>query len=365
MAAYSARTVWAAPAAVRASIRRSVAVSTQRQLIALSIVCATNLVLTLAGLYNYELFPPVLFLLPMLAAGMAMQFWPFAITLAMQVPCIAVVLAAEGLDTTRVVFCVVLALVAVMLLTVSARAQTRLPGALGESMLIDLRDRLVAQGELPRLTDQWYAQSALRSAGGAQFAGDFMVASRPPGSERLEVVMVDVSGKGLGAGTRALQLSGAFGGLLGALPPDEFLPAANMYLLRQDWDEGFATAVHLMIDLVTGDFEVRTAGHPPMLQWMAGSGRWLPHPSDGPALGLLERARFTAASGSVGTGDALLLYTDGLVESPSQDFMIGIDRLIGEAERMVTGGFVDGAQRLLTRLDSSNDDRALLVLHRR
>ena len=61
--------------------------------------------------------------------------------------------------------------------------------------------------------------------------------------------MVDVSGKGEEAGTRALLLSGAFGGLLGALPPAEFLPAANDYLLRQDWDEGFATAVHLSLDL--------------------------------------------------------------------------------------------------------------------
>ena len=86
--------------------------------------------------------------------------------------------------------------------------------------------------------------------------------------------MVDVSGKGEQAGTRALLLSGAFGGLLSALPPAEFLPAANDYLLRQDWDEGFATAIHLSLDLATGDFEIRTAGHPPAVQLAAGSGRW-------------------------------------------------------------------------------------------
>lgn len=365
MAAYSARNVWAAPAAVRASIQRSVAVSTQRQMIALSVICAASLVVTAGALYNDGIFPLIIFVLPMLVASVTLKFWPFVISLLVQAFCVVMVVATEGLTVTRSMICGVLVVIAAMLVVMSVRTQTRLPGALGESMLIDLRDRLVAQGEMPRLPAQWYAQSALRSAGGAQFAGDFMVASRPPGSDRLEVVMVDVSGKGLGAGTRALQLSGAFGGLLGALPPDDFLPAANMYLLRQDWDEGFATAVHLMIDLRTGTFEVRTAGHPPMLQWMAGSGKWLPHASDGPALGLLERAWFTPASGTVGSGDALLLYTDGLVESPSQDFTIGIDKLIGEAERMLTAGFENGAQRLLARLDTSNDDRALLVLHRR
>ena len=89
---------------------------------------------------------------------------------------------------------------------------------------------------------------------------------------RLEVVVVDVSGKGEQAGTRSLLLSGAFGGLLSALPPAEFLPAANDYLLRQDWEEGFATAIHLHLDLATGDFEIRTAGHPPAVQLHAGSG---------------------------------------------------------------------------------------------
>lgn len=65
------------------------------------------------------------------------------------------------------------------------------------------------------------------------------------------------------AGSRALLLSGAFGGLLGSLPPHGFLPAANGYLLRQDWDEGFATSIHLVLDLESGDYELLSAGHPP------------------------------------------------------------------------------------------------------
>ena len=109
-------------------------------------------------------------------------------------------------------------------------------------MLVDLRDRILTQGTIPDLPPDWDVQSALRSAGGTPFAGDFVVASTSRSQTHLDVAVVDVSGKGEEAGTRALLLSGAFGGLLTALPPDQFLPAANDFLLRQDWGEGFATA---------------------------------------------------------------------------------------------------------------------------
>ena len=237
--------------------------------------------------------------------------------------------------------------------------------ARGETMLIDLRDRLAAQGQLPRLPAEWHAESVIRSAGGASFAGDFIVAARTERGRRLEIVLVDVSGKGMAAGTRALLLSGAFGGLLGSLEPDEFLDAANDYLMRQEWGEGFATAIHLVVDLHTGAYEVRTAGHPPAVHFHAGSGRWTVHWTDGPILGLVPAADYSVHSGLLRPGDALMLYTDGLVETPRRDLTYGIDKLLGEAERLVQLGFVHGADRLVRTVGSDNDDRALLMLRRR
>ena len=63
--------------------------------------------------------------------------------------------------------------------------------------------------------------SVLRPAGGSSFGGDFLVSSCD--GKTLEVALVDVAGKGVDAGTRALLLSGAFGGLLGSVPQGEFL----------------------------------------------------------------------------------------------------------------------------------------------
>jgi hypothetical protein len=253
----------------------------------------------------------------------------------------------------------------IVLVTSFRRSRLGVAGVQGESMLVDLRDRILSQGGVPVLPEGWVVETALRSAGGTPFAGDFVVSVQPRGSERIEIVVVDVSGKGEQAGTRALLLSGAFGGLLGALTPAEFLPAANDYLLRQGWDEGFATAVYVSLDLVSGDFEVRTAGHPPAAQLDAGSGRWAVHEAEGPVLGLIEDAEFTTVRGVLRSGDALLLYTDGLVETPRRDIGLGIDRMLGQAERLLRGDFVGGADRLVDSLGSQDDDRALVLVHRR
>ena len=50
-------------------------------------------------------------------------------------------------------------------------------------------------------------------------------------------------------------------------------------------------------------------------------------------LGLIPDAEFDHARGVLRRGDALMLYTDGLVETPTRDIGLGIDRLIGQAER--------------------------------
>lgn len=258
--------------------------------------------------------------------------------------------------------------VTAVLMVLLARSRNRLGvrGMHGQSMLFDLRDRLRAQGEMPRLPAGWQSEVVRRSAYGASFGGDFLVASRSPDGTTLEVALVDVSGKGMAAGTRALLLSGAFGGLLGAMPSEDFLAAANSYLLRQRWEEGFATAVHLVIDLETGDYQITNAGHPPPAQFLAGSGRWrIVEAYDGPLLGVIPGARYAGQSGRLGAGDALLLYTDGLIETPGRDLAVGIDRLLGEAERLVTAGFRHGARRLIDAVATGeSDDRALLLLWR-
>ncbi|MDQ3616966.1 MAG: serine/threonine-protein phosphatase [Actinomycetota bacterium] len=306
-------------------------------------------------------------IVPMAIANLVLgpRSLPWFVVLSISVLVVAVSVEPDP-DGRRVGAIVVTFLVGLIILVSSfRRSSLGVAGARGESMLVDLRDRISKQSHIPALPEQWYAEGVMRSAGGSSFAGDFMVASRAHDGRVLEVAVIDVSGKGEQAGTRSLLLSGAFGGLLGALPAGEFLPAANEYLLRQDWSEGFATAVHLSLDLESGAFEIRSAGHPPAVQLLAGSGRWATHEAEGPVLGLMEEAEFALVTGHLRVGDALLLYTDGLVETPQRDISLGIDKLVGRAERLLTHGFDLGARRILDELGSANDDQALFLLHRR
>jgi hypothetical protein len=251
------------------------------------------------------------------------------------------------------------------LLIAQFRSRVGVPWRRGGTMLFDLRERIRIQSKLPQLPKGWHREMALRPAGGQSFSGDFVVAARTNGGRTLEAVLTDVSGKGMDAGSRALLLSGAFGGLLGSLPPHAFLPAANGYLLRQDWDEGFATSIHLVLDLESGDYELFSAGHPPGLQLSAGSGRWEEKAAEGPLLGVYDGAQFDSIKGSLRPGDVLMLFTDGLVETSDRDIAEGIDRLTGEADRYVSGGFHGAAWHLIEAVAKDvNDDRALLLICR-
>jgi len=262
---------------------------------------------------------------------------------------------------------VVMLLVAAMMTWLAvSRARLGVQGTLGESMLVDLRDRIRAHGKLPPLPEPWHAEVALKSAHGESFSGDFVVATRSNTGDRLEVALVDVSGKGVNAGTRALLLSGALGGLLGAMDPADFLGAANSYLLRQDWSEGFATAIHVALELDTGRFCLGGAGHPPGVKFSAGSGLWqVLDAGNGPLLGVLDGAPFPRSYGHLDRGDALLLYTDGVIETRTRDLSIGIDRMLGAAERLVSHGFTGGAARICAApLAGETDDRAVVLIWR-
>ncbi len=305
--------------------------------------------------------------IPLLLGGLVLALPSLVLLVTVTGVMLLAVGGRHGVDTGFVAVLATIAVTAAVWLG-SARLRARLGvrGSVGEAMLVDLRDRLVAQGEMPKLPRGWEAEVVHRSAGGATFSGDFLVATRSANRMFLEVALVDVSGKGLHAGTRALLLSGAFGGLLGSLPPEDFLPAANAYLLRQEWPEGFATAIHLLMDLETGAYEIRSAGHPPAVRFSAWSGKWTTLETTGGLLGVIEKDDYPPVSGQLQPGDALMLYTDGLVETPRRDLTDGIDKLQGEAERLVTRGFRHGARRLIDAVAESDlDDRALVLLWRR
>lgn len=258
------------------------------------------------------------------------------------------------------------ALMAMMVIVASSRVRVGSTGFHGENLFIELRDRIARSARLPALPEGWTAESAVRSANGEGFSGDFMVADRTHGGRHLEVALVDVSGKGREAGTRSLLLSGALGALLGSLTPCAFLDAANRYLVRQGWEEGFATAVHVDINLDTGAFSVGNAGHPAPVRYSAGAGTWdILEGGRGPVLGIMQGVSFARTQGTLSIGDALMIYSDGIIESRGHDLTEGTDRMLGAAsEAMIRrGGSVADAVVSQARSGEA-DDRAVFVIVR-
>ncbi|WP_170226468.1 PP2C family protein-serine/threonine phosphatase [Rudaeicoccus suwonensis] len=262
-------------------------------------------------------------------------------------------------------------LVMVMLLVAAVDRQHARAGvtpAVGSSMLVDLRERLRAQGRLPVLPSGWNVESCVQPAYGDSFSGDFVVGNCPT-PDRFELALVDVSGKGCTAATRSLLLGGAFAGLLGAMEPTRFLPAANDYLMRQGWSEGFATAVHASIDLTSGHFSIGSAGHPSAIHFHAGSRRFTQvSGASGVLLGVMDRqgpGDFVRAEGSLERGDALMFFTDGMIEQPGVDLAQGIDRMLGHADRELMSQMRGAAARICAIGSGGEaDDRAVVVVWR-
>lgn len=326
----------------------------------LALLAAVGILGEAAG---YSAFPPTLAFAVIILGALVLRRRSMQIVIAGAAVLFAVSLAVHGFTEIRAANLINLAVIsAVAHALASNRERLGVPGLRGDAMLLELRDRLNVQGEIPPLGPGWHAETQLVSAGGAGFGGDFLVAARHDAGRRLELALVDVSGKGFDAGTRALMLSGALGGLLGAVPPEDFLAAANAYIRRQDWDEGFATAVHVAIDLDTGDYLLESAGHPPAAQFRAGSGVWQLSEAEGTILGPLEKGEWGSERGRLNRGDALLLFTDGLVEVPGRDLGTGIDKLLGEANRLVVSTFVGGADRLVNAVGPPTEDDIALVL---
>jgi Stage II sporulation protein E (SpoIIE) len=359
------RRLWSAVMAfagrLRGWVRRQLITRNRRVALALALLAAA--IGITAGRTATDWVSPGVLILPILAGGLLL--WPRALRILFGI--VAVMLAYdwfEGKGDPGILATIVITAIFADVLS-RTRSKLGVRGLRGDQMLIELRDRIRAQSAIPDLPQGWHSTAVLRPAGGSSFGGDFLVATCD--GKVLEMALVDVAGKGIDAGTRALLLSGVFGGLLGSVPQAEFLQACNAYLQRGGQAEGFVTAVHLSLDLVSGDYVIASAGHPPAAQFEAGSGKWRLTQARGIVLGVVPDLRSKPEHGQLRHGDALMLYTDGLVEAPGRDIDAGIDRLLGEADRLVATGFGTGSAKLVQsvqRPGRHSDDCALALIWR-
>ncbi len=312
---------------------------------------------------DYTLMPLTTYYVWLLLGMLLLRFRPLVTLTTVVVSAqVCAVLLDPPMTVVRITALIALFISVALIVFASSRQQSGLPGPMGEALLTDLRDRLQSQGSIPELPAGWHSHSSMIAASGIGYGGDFIVAHCSEDRTQLEVILVDVTGKGVSAASRALQFGGALGGLIGALPPQGLFAAANDFLLRQDSENTFATAVHVVIDLETGVYQLSSAGHPPAMVWSSADRTWTQDRAHGTALGILARPEMEMSTGKLLPGDALMFYTDGVVERRHESLDKGLAWLEEEAARAVSSGFAGAADRIISEVDIDDDDRAVLII---
>jgi sigma-B regulation protein RsbU (phosphoserine phosphatase) len=136
--------------------------------------------------------------------------------------------------------------------------------------------------------------------------------------ERVWLLVGDVSGKGVGAALFMAVTKTLFRAIApGSASVAEAVGRMNRELARDNERAMFVTAFAARLDVGTGELEYVNAGHNPTLRLeAAGAVTPLPGPVD-PALGAVEAHEYRSTRRRLARGDAVLLYTDGVVEAHS------------------------------------------------
>jgi serine phosphatase RsbU (regulator of sigma subunit) len=152
--------------------------------------------------------------------------------------------------------------------------------------------------------------------------------------------------------------------------PSEVLRALNDAILRQRPDERFCTAVYLRLELQPDGARavLSCGGHPPPLVLRADGRVEVVEAALGNLLGLFEDVHLSDAVVRLRPGDAVILYTDGVIEARRPDgSLFGQDRLV-ELVRRQTGTSAETMARriesavLADHPDRPTDDVAIVVL---
>jgi len=191
-------------------------------------------------------------------------------------------------------------------------------------------------------------------------------------ANRLGLVIADVSDKGVPAALfMALSRTVMRASAADARSPVDAVMRANE-LLTADTSSGmFVTLFYGILDVTTGHLRYARAGHNPPLHFDRVGDRVRPLEAKGIVLGIIEDVSFEERSVTLGAGDVLVLYTDGVTEAiDSKEEEYGVERLMeviranGESSATeIIESIVQGVTRFSSGVPQF-DDTTLVVVKR-
>ena len=251
-------------------------------------------------------------------------------------------------------------------------AASRVSLAIARTRLYE-RERNIAQqlqrsllpSELPDVPGAALAARYEPGGKGATVGGDWYDAIALPGG-RVALVIGDVVGRGIEAAAMMGQMRSALRAIL-IQADDCGAMAQRLNLFATGLGDCTLTTVVLAIfEPATGRLRYTNAGHPPpLLIAPDGTARHLAD-APSPPMGVVETPRYRESILTLQPGSTLLLYTDGLVEKPSQSLDAGLGLLAEAGARAAGAPDVDAlCEQVIGELagDAQEDDVTMIVLH--
>ncbi len=197
----------------------------------------------------------------------------------------------------------------------------------------------------------------LPGVNGTSVGGDWYDAIALP-SGRIALAIGDVVGRGISAAATMGQMRSALRAIL--MQADDTGAMAdrlNRFTHALGAEAAMTTVVLAILEPATGLLRYTNAGHPPPVVVDAGGRARLLAGAPSPPMGVVASPRYPQQSVVLEPGSTIVLYTDGLVEAPSEVLDAGLERLLDAA---AGAGEDVGAtcERLLQRGLSASPDRS-------
>ncbi|MBN0043720.1 PAS domain S-box protein [Streptomyces actuosus] len=246
------------------------------------------------------------------------------------------------------------------------RAEAELTALYEQQRHIALTLQRSLMGTPPALPGLATASRYRPATQGAGVGGDWFDLV-PLGADRVGVLIGDVMGRGLEAAAVMGQLRSAAHALAKTgMEPNRLMQALDSCVADLDVPDQLVTCCYLVIAPDAGTVTVCSAGHLPVLVAGAGAGvSPLRTPVNAP-LGVGD-VIYEQSCTEIPPGATLVLYTDGLIETPGSDIEERIRELSVVLAEFFTGAacLETAADQVLTSLlpdaDSHNDDVTLLL----
>lgn len=177
-----------------------------------------------------------------------------------------------------------------------------------------------------------FARLAGRNLSCKEIGGDFFDAVNT--NEGLNVVLADVSGKGVSAALLASTLQGMiYSQLAAGMPLTDIVTAVNHFFTHKHIGEKYATLILVRVS-PNGELEYVNCGHVPPLVVSAGQVQRPEHANV--PVGLIPDAEYQSARLQLRTGDRLVLVTDGVTEAENGRGEFFEDSRLEEAAKIGT-----------------------------